>query len=136
MAPASKGPGSIRARIDGLHGLLRVPEGRDRPGITFGPEARTLDRTLPLLMLDPKDQGRLADGQADHAFDSLTYGLQARPMAPRVVEERRPYQNVSVWVGEGRSRQRVLGVDMADELGLRPQKRFQRQQGRRTAVEV
>jgi len=137
MAPASKGPGSIRARIDGLHGLLRVPEGRDRPGITFGPEARTLDRTLPLLMLDPKDQGRLADGQADHAFDSLTYGLQARPMAPRVVEERRPYQNVSVWSGEGRGRQRVLGVPLAEVVETRGAgKRFRgRSKGQRMAVE-
>ena len=115
MLPASKGPGSIRARIDGLHGLLRVPEGRDRPGITFGREARALDRTLPLLMLDPKDQGKLADGQADHAFDSLTYGLQARPQMPPVVVL--PEVAADRWLaeGEGRAIRRAPHRTLADD---------------------
>ena len=58
-------------------------------------------------------------------------------MAPRVVEERRPYQNVSVWSGEGRGRQRVLGVPLAEVVETRGAgKRFRgRSKGQRMAVE-
>jgi hypothetical protein len=101
LMAASKGPGSVRAQLDALHGLLRSegePEGWvdrpwQRPKLTLSAQCTNLRRTLPRLVYSETDPTTLADRQDDHVMQALAYGLQARPVAP-VVERVEPWRDV------------------------------------------
>jgi hypothetical protein len=83
-----KWPGSRVARVQNLHKLL-APNPLDpakRPGLlVFENQCPNLVRTLPALPRDEKNQEDVDTDAEDHAFDSLTYGLQwKKPQAGRV----------------------------------------------------
>lgn len=109
---ASKGPGSVRAQLDVLHGLLRYEGGPgdwpvkpwQRPKLTFSSRCANLRRTLPRLVYSLTNPVELADRQDDHVMQALAYGLQARPEAPRVAKVEGWRDQLRLEVGEdGRS---------------------------------
>jgi hypothetical protein len=62
-------------KISKLHAILRdLPDGL--PGLqVFEGMCPNLVRTVPALMSNPQHPEMLLDGQEDHGFDSVTYGL-------------------------------------------------------------
>ena len=61
-------------KISKLHSVLaKLPDGL--PGMQIFTTCPALIRTIPALMRDPNKPEDLLDGQEEHAFDSLTYGL-------------------------------------------------------------
>jgi phage terminase large subunit len=71
----TKADNDHRSKMAKLHAILRdLPDGL--PGLqVFEGMCPNLVRTIPALMTDPENPEDLVDGQEDHAFDALTYGL-------------------------------------------------------------
>ena len=110
LISAPKGPGSRTARVQLLHEALRyetLPAGARLPGGLLatgnepapwaGPKLRIHKdcvnslRTIPALPIDPNHTEDVDTEAEDHAYDALTYALQARvPQVERVTYERVP----------------------------------------------
>jgi hypothetical protein len=78
IRPAEKWPGSRIHRVQNLHRLL-APNKRDpngMPGIRFFRNCRAAIETIPTLPRDPDHIEDVDTDAEDHAFDSVTYGLQ------------------------------------------------------------
>jgi len=71
----TKADNDHRSKMAKLHAILKdLPDGL--PGLqVFEGMCPNLVRTIPALMTDPMHPEDLVDGQEDHAFDALTYGL-------------------------------------------------------------
>jgi hypothetical protein len=76
--PVEKWPSSRVARVQNLHRLFRPnPKEQNRkPGIVFFRRCQNAIRSIPKLLRDEVEREDIADGQEDHAFDGVTYGLQ------------------------------------------------------------
>lgn len=80
IRPIEKWPGSRVHRVQNLHRLL-APNPRDpqgRPGIMFFRNCRNAIESIPALPRDKDDPEDVDTEAEDHAFDSITYGLQRR----------------------------------------------------------
>jgi hypothetical protein len=79
--PVPKWPGSRVHRVQELHRRL-APNPRDRtgrPGLIFFRTCKAAIRTIPTLQRDDTNIEDVDTDGEDHAFDSVTYGLQWRP---------------------------------------------------------
>lgn len=78
IKPADKWAGSRIHRVQNLHKLLgpnpRDPKGM--PGLRFFKTCRNAIETIPTLPRDKNNQEDVDTDGEDHAFDSVTYGLQ------------------------------------------------------------
>jgi hypothetical protein len=80
--PVEKGPGSRIMRAQMMHRVLapnpRMPpdhNGQPLPGIRFFNRCTAAIDTIPKLMISPHNPEDVDTSGADHAFDSITYGL-------------------------------------------------------------
>jgi hypothetical protein len=83
VKPVDKWPGSRVHRVQNLHRLL-APNPRDpqkMPGIRFFRNCRNAIESIPALPRDKDDPEDVDTKAEDHAFDSVTYGLQRRDFA-------------------------------------------------------
>jgi hypothetical protein len=76
--PAEKWPGSRIHRVQNLHRLLAVNPKTGLPGIRFFKCCRAAIETIPVLPRDKNNAEDVDTDAEDHAFDSLTYGLQRK----------------------------------------------------------
>jgi hypothetical protein len=84
--PVEKWPGSRKDRVKNLHRLLAPnPQKPSEPGIVFFTTCPNAVRTIPALMRSERDPEDIDDSGEDHAFDSVTYGLQWKKMSMRRV---------------------------------------------------
>jgi len=79
-----KGPGSRVQRVRNLGRLLDVDQVTGNPGIVFFDTCVNAIRTIPTLPRDENDVEDIDTNAEDHAFDSVTYGLQWKDTRPQV----------------------------------------------------
>lgn len=93
--PSDRSKGSRSDGLVALHKLLEVDE-RDKPGIVFFDTCRQIITDLPIIPM-AKDGSDDIDIKytSDHAYDSIRYGIQARPRRMGIFDY--PSQERNTW---------------------------------------